>query len=433
MQKIVESSLPVIYNCFWKDVKTLHKTVKLIMIILLSAAILSGCSSGTRQALASADLPDVTDSPVITYDLPISTTLPQSDETIVTSEDTTQATTTASEETTATSQTEESTTTTEQTTTVQTTTTAETTTQKVTTTAPTTVTTATTPQIIESEETKMNVIGYLTTWNYGVYKTLDWSNLTHINIAFVNPDTNGIFKNDMGSGLGDVVKTAHKNGVKVLASLGGWGGSVNYPALVDDKATRDKLSENLIDFVKKYDLDGIDLDIEGDVDNSFWRYYEAWVDELRALCDDNDLLLTTAVGKWYSQKISDYTFAQFDLVNMMIYDNTSDYNHASYEFALDNIEYYIDRGVDAEKLVIGVPFYARRPDFTYMSYKNIIKANSDNFYADSYDGYTYNGRDTMLKKCELSKDYGGIMIWDLGDDATGEYSLLNLIGDAVLK
>ncbi len=279
----------------------------------------------------------------------------------------------------------------------------------------------------------MNVIGYLTTWNYGCYKTLDWSNLTHINIAFVNPDANGVFKNDMGSGLSDVVKTAHENGVKVLASLGGWGGSVNYPALVSSDSTREKLSENLIDFVRKYDLDGIDLDIEGDVDNSFWNYYEVWVDELRALCDDNGLLLTTAVGKWYSQKISDRTFAQFDLVNMMIYDNTSDHNHASYEFALENIEYYISRGVDAEKLVIGVPFYARRPDFSYMTYDDIIAASASAFLDDVYDGYTYNGRDTMLKKCELSKDYGGIMIWELSGDANGEASLLKLIGDSLLK
>lgn len=402
--------------------------MKLLLMLLLSAAILSGCSSGTRQALASADLPDVTDSSVITYDLPIST------EATTTSEDTTQATTTASEETTTTaSQTETVQTTTEQTTTAPTTTTAETTTQKVTTTAPATVTAVTTPQIIESEENRMNVIGYLTTWNYGCYKTLDWSNLTHINIAFVNPDANGVFKNDMGSGLGDVVKTAHENGVKVLASLGGWGGSVNYPALVSSDSTREKLSENLIDFVKKYDLDGIDLDIEGDVDNSFWDYYEVWVDELRALCDDNGLLLTTAVGKWYSQKISDRTFAQFDLVNMMIYDNTSDYNHASYEFALDNIEYYTSRGVDAEKLVIGVPFYARRPDFSYMTYDDIIAASASAFLDDVYDGYTYNGRDTMLKKCELSKDYGGIMIWELSGDANGEASLLKLIGDSLLK
>lgn len=416
------------YNCFWKDVKTLHKTMKLLLMLLLSAAILSGCSSGTRQALASADLPDVTDSPVITYDLPIST------EATTTSEDLTQATTTASEETTTTaSQTETVQTTTEQTTTAPTTTTAETTTQKVTTTAPATVTAVTTPQIIESEENRMNVIGYLTTWNYGCYKTLDWSNLTHINIAFVNPDANGVFKNDMGSGLSDVVKTAHENGVKVLASLGGWGGSVNYPALVSSDSTREKLSENLIDFVRKYDLDGIDLDIEGDVDNSFWDYYEVWVDELRALCDDNGLLLTTAVGKWYSQKISDRTFAQFDLVNMMIYDNTSDHNHASYEFALENIEYYTSRGVDAEKLVIGVPFYARRPDFSYMTYDDIIAASASAFLDDVYDGYTYNGRDTMLKKCELSKDYGGIMIWELSGDANGEASLLKLIGDALLK
>lgn len=410
------------YNCFWKDVILLHKTMKQLLMLLLSVAILTACASDSRQALASADV-SVSEPPAVTDETTVSTTLPQSTQEAPTSEETTQATTEASEDTTTASQTEATGTTTEQTTTAQTTTKVESTTQQ----------TTTAPPIIESEESMMNVIGYLTTWNYSCYKTLDWSNLTHINIAFVNPDTNGVLRNDMGSALSDVVKTAHKNDVKVLASLGGWGGSVNYPALVSSETARNNLNKNLLDFVKKYDLDGIDLDIEGDVDNSFWKYYEAWVDELRALCDDNGLLLTTAVGKWYSQKITDHTFAQFDLVNMMIYDNTDDYNHSSYEFTLDNIEYYIGRGVDAEKLVIGVPFYARRPDFTYMPYDDIIEASVSNFGADSYNGYTYNGRDTMLKKCELSKNYGGIMIWEIGEDAEGEYSLLELIGEAVLK
>jgi GH18 family chitinase len=47
------------------------------------------------------------------------------------------------------------------------------------------------------------------------------------------------------------------------------------------------------------------------------------------------------------------------------------------------------------------------------------------------DGYTIscNGPATIAKKTELSKSHGGIMIWELGQDASGDDSLLKVIAD----
>ena len=111
------------------------------------------------------------------------------------------------------------------------------------------------------------IVGYLPDWSYGYYKDMDFTDLTHINIAFCNPDTSGNLSCYIPDAeMKKIVDTAHENGVKVLASLGGAGGSGNYPALVRDEKTRNDFCEKIIDFCEKYNLDGIDLDIEGEVE-----------------------------------------------------------------------------------------------------------------------------------------------------------------------
>ncbi len=283
---------------------------------------------------------------------------------------------------------------------------------------------------VESEVT-MNVIGYIPTWKYECYKTTDMDTLTHINIAFVNPDRNGVFSSPIDeSDFHDLVALAHEHDVKVIASLGGWGGWVSYPENVCDGDRREKLNSSLFQLVEKFGLDGIDLDIEGDVRGDFWAYYDTWVSELRRLCDEKKLLLTTAVGKWYSQHISDYALSQFDLVNMMVYDAGGE-NHSSYEFALENFDYYLQRNVAPEKLVLGVPFYGRDINARGMDYDKIIEADPENYYKDSYEGYCYNNAEMIARKCRLAEEYGGIMIWELSADAEGEYSLLKVISEFV--
>ncbi len=282
----------------------------------------------------------------------------------------------------------------------------------------------------KSEEKSMNVIGYITVWNYDYcFDKLDWKNLTHVNLAFVNPSPDGKFTMPIKEAdWYDLLDMAHSNGVMVFASLGGWGGSVNYPAIFEDKKALDSMNENLMEFLTEYGFDGLDLDIEGDVEESFWAHYEDWVFDLGDMLADRGLFLSTAVGKWYAHHITDDTLKQFDLVNVMAYDAGAP-DHSSYEFAVENIEYFTKRGIAPEQLVLGVPFYGRNSESDGMDYNKIISADKGNYTRNEYNGYVYNNADLIRKKCELAKDLGGIMIWELSADMFDKYSLLKIIGD----
>ncbi len=291
--------------------------------------------------------------------------------------------------------------------------------------------------IYAQEQNNKYIVGYLPDWSYEYYKNMDFSDLTHINIAFCNPDTSGNLSCYIpDSEMKKIVDTAHANGVKVLASLGGAGGSGNYPVLVRDDKTREEFSEKIIDFCEKHNLDGIDLDIEGEVEASFWNYYDQWCSYLRKRCDDKGYLLTTASARWIARKVSDTAFTYFDFINVMAYDNDgSKVSHAGYDFSIEMLDYFnVTRGIEKERLVLGVPFYGRGYNAdgslswsSYVAFSELVEQDTENYNRDEYNGVAYNGAETIKKKCDLADDYAGIMIWEVTQDASGEYSLLDLI------
>lgn len=254
-------------------------------------------------------------------------------------------------------------------------------------------------------------VGYLPNWSAsGFYQNINWSALTHICLAFCNPDTNGnlSYAYDGTETLTkNIVETAHRNGVKVIASLGGADYGRNYAALVTP-SRMDSFNDQIIAFAKKYNLDGIDIDIEGDssVADSVWNNYEAWIKGLSQKCHDNNLLFTTAVGNWYLYRISSTTLSYFDYVMPMEYDcSASNYR----------IQGYLDKGVPASKLVLGAPFYGDGP---YTAYKDLSAANKTNLY-NRVKGIT-----------ELSKNYAGTMIWELTQD-TNNATMLTMVKDTL--
>lgn len=292
-------------------------------------------------------------------------------------------------------------------------------------------------------EPDTRVVGYLPDWSYSYYKTLDFEKLTHINIAFCNPDGGGriscgIPEND----LTDLVTRAHGKGVRVMAALGGGGYCDVYRTLTATAGSRQTLNESVTAFCEKYDLDGIDLDIELGASDTVWNAYGAWVEELRAICDDRNWLLSTATAQWVAERVSEKTFAMFDYLNVMAYDNESDpSSHASYDFSVRCLNYFHDvKKVDKKKLVLGVPFYGRgykngELDWnSYRSFADIVKEDGALYDADvTPSGVAYNGASTVKRKCELADGHGGMMIWEITLDAGGEYSLLDLIAAELLS
>jgi GH18 family chitinase len=282
---------------------------------------------------------------------------------------------------------------------------------------------------------ELRSVGYIPVWKYDCYNTVDYSALTHLNIAFCNPDKEGNMQNPFRGNapvFHDIVKKAHENGVKVIASLGGGGGGRNYPDLIATDEKRAAFCEKIMQFVDEYDLDGVDLDLEENPGHILWANYEAWAKELRRYCTAKNKLLTSAVSTWFSDSMTDETFACFDYITLMAYDGPFD-NHSSYEAGEAMIRHYLNvRHVDADKIVLGIPFYGHRGGkYNAVGFKDIIAANPQAYDSDYVDSTSYNGISTVKRKCELAKQYGGIMIWELSYDFEGEHSLLKAVKESL--
>lgn len=281
------------------------------------------------------------------------------------------------------------------------------------------------------------VVGYLPDWSYQSYGNLDFNALTHLNIAFCNPDTNG----DLSCYIPDyeiknIVNKAHNSNVKVMAALGGGGGCDGYLSLLDTPQEMADFNEKIMAYCEQYNLDGIDLDIELGSSHEIWNYYADWVSSLRMLCDERGYELSTATAQWVAVNVTAQTFALFDFVNVMAYDNELGKNsHADMEFAQSSLQYFnVQKKIAKDKLVLGVPFYGRgytsdgALDWnSYVAFSELIASDTANYDADLYNGIAYNGASTMRKKCAVAREYGGIMIWELSQDAANEYSLLAVI------
>lgn len=267
--------------------------------------------------------------------------------------------------------------------------------------------------------------------------------ITHLNIAFINPDPEGNFNQNLT--IDTLIKKAHQKNVKVLASIGGGGSHEYYHALLE-KDKRKFFINNLISLVQRYDLDGIDVDIEDDdIDNNYAKF----VTELAASFKPLKKIITAAIATVYKDQLPDKALKQFDFVNIMSYDRTGPWrpqdpgDHSPYSMAVEDLNYWHNvRSIPKEKLVLGLPFYGYgfgpvdSPAIS-MDYKKIISLYSESDSSDTLNlpGNVimyYNNMATIKKKTELAmQKAGGVMIWQLLGDASGEKSLLNAIYNVI--
>lgn len=279
--------------------------------------------------------------------------------------------------------------------------------------------------------TEFRIVGYVTDGET-VISQIQFDKLTHINYAFVLPNEDGTFETIANPWkLEEVVKQAHRRGVKVLISVGGWGFDPEFEQLAAAPETRARLVEGLMAFVEQYDLDGVDIDWEypGPEPESAANFVQLMA-ELDARLQPQGKLLTAAVVAVGAtgEGVRADVFERVDFLNLMAYDG-SEGHHSSYEYAETALNYWSARGLPREKMVLGVPFYSRP---TLVTYRKIIQADPQAAQADewTYHGSTvyYNGLATMQRKTELAMQRAsGIMIWTLAYDTSDDTSLLNAI------
>lgn len=267
--------------------------------------------------------------------------------------------------------------------------------------------------------------------------------LTHINLWFLNPDSLGNYRKDL-TGLTSFVEEAHQKNVHVLFSIGGGGHYPHYSHLLTDEY-RSQLIDNLVSEVLKYNIDGVDVDLEG---SAIDENYEPFVIELGRELQKHNKLMTSAIAVYYKDQLADTALKQYDFMNIMVYDRTGPWRpdrpgpHSTYQNAVDDLEYFrSERNIPKEKIVLGVPFYGYAFSTNTdspprsMNYDEITTTYPGSEWVDEWKmpgDYTiyYNGIPTIIRKTVLAKkEASGIMIWQLLGDAKEEKSLLKMIND----
>jgi chitinase len=218
--------------------------------------------------------------------------------------------------------------------------------------------------------------------------------LTHINYAFADIKGGKVvegFSHDAENFKVLAGLRKRHSHLRILVSVGGWTWSGAFSDMALTPKSRAPFVASAVDFVRRHDLDGFDVD---------WEYpglpgngnthrpedkanFTALMTELRAALDSEGkrtsrrYLLTFAAGAFSDFLAStemDKVQATVDFVNLMTYDfressgdpvaghhanlypNPSDTKKLSADRA---VREFLAAGVPAAKLVLGVPFYGR--------------------------------------------------------------------------
>ena len=237
------------------------------------------------------------------------------------------------------------------------------------------------------------VVGYVFPQNAALQpRQIDAHKLTRVNYAFANLEGGRMvtgFASDAKNFASLTALKRKNSSLTVLVSVGGWLWSSNFSDMALTKQSRGLFIQSVMDFLKLYDLDGLDID---------WEYpgmigaghrfrsedkqnYTLLLKELRRRFQQEtqrnhrQLFLTIAAGA--SNEFLDHTeMAEVqryvDTVNLMAYDyyepssdaltghhaplftNASDPKKSSADASVRAFE---QAGVPPAKIVLGVPFY----------------------------------------------------------------------------
>lgn len=237
-----------------------------------------------------------------------------------------------------------------------------------------------------------------------------------------------------------------------------------FSAMASTEAGRKAFAEDCLAFIRKWGIDGIDIDWEFpglswsghaknpavDVDN-----FTLLMKQLRETLG-NEYLLTYAgycmdrqptEGGW--KYIDVKAVDQYvDFVNIMAYDlDEAPHHHsairssAAYWDCERSVKAYLDAGVPASKLVLGIPFYARHSfsaSPTSIDYKNIAYLDKTRYKTDNWDESAgvpyiteiaggrfhagYDNPESIRRKASWTRSLGmnGLMYWAYdSDDSNG--------------
>ncbi|GAA0813094.1 glycosyl hydrolase family 18 protein [Spirilliplanes yamanashiensis] len=273
-------------------------------------------------------------------------------------------------------------------------------------------------------------VGYQPSWA-GNVAGIQYSKLTHINYAFVLPSggSGAITAVPDPNKLRQLVSLGHQNNVKVSIAVGGWndGNDSAFEQMAANASSRTTFVNNLLNLVSAYNLDGVDMDWEYPDPGQSGTNFTALMTQLGNALHARGKLLTAAVvsGGGTANGVQPAVFGVVDWLNIMTYDGGTP--HAGYDWTIQQVNAWKARGLPKEKAVVGIPFYSRPG---YLTYAQIVAMNPANANVDCIQAngaqQCYNGLPTVRRKTQWAlANAGGVMNWELSQDATGANSLVS--------
>jgi chitinase len=247
----------------------------------------------------------------------------------------------------------------------------------------------------QAEGDSYRIVGYVAGW--AIPAVIHPGKLTHINFAFarITPDgTVALANAGLEKSLLRILALRKKSPrLKVMVSIGGWEADGFSDAAVTD-ASRAAFADSAVEFVRKYSLDGVDIDWEypgqgvagikyrAEDRQNFTRLLWTLREKLDAESavqgrtggDRYTLTIASADREYFDHTEMDKLQVYLDWVNVMSYDffnsltPTTGHHAGLYRAALASptdrdadasIKQHLAAGIPPEKLVLGVAFYGR--------------------------------------------------------------------------
>jgi hypothetical protein len=278
-------------------------------------------------------------------------------------------------------------------------------------------------------------------------ENLQADKLTHLMYAFIIPEEDGSCRPpENPEKLKAIVEKCHQAETKVFLSVGGWSGENGAPLvtvfekLSGSEESRERFVESVAALIAEYDADGLDFD---------WEYpnsvsavnYEKTVLLLKARLSGMGKELSVCVpgtadaanGGEYLDAITDRAAAAFDFIQLMCYDMHNSGQHSPIWYSETSIGYWLKRGIRPEKLVLGMPLYARP---SWMQYRDLVKLDPANAWLDHAATQPseswYNGLNTLREKTVIAlQQTGGVMFFDINEDTRDETSVLSMVDETL--
>jgi len=289
--------------------------------------------------------------------------------------------------------------------------------------------------------------GYLP--DYRAYIDLNALHLTDVVLFSVQPEPDGKVSGSDICCLGDdhygKARSAQDASVdrhqelRIFASIGGAGRSQHFASIASDPERRKSLIVNLIQLCQTESLRGVDFDWEHpQSQEEFVSYLHLLVEAGHAL-HQAQLLLSVALHP--NQRLTPQLYEIVDRIHLMTYDMITSTGPGSHHATLDKakraVNALIASGCPKNKIVLGIPAYARHEDNpglvkTYSEVVDAIVETADSKMATKeylsntmktiggrYEGYAFDSILDVEKKVRYAKETGlkGIFFWEIGQDS----------------